>query len=78
MIMLPFGVWVIRAPKIAPRRVRKINYSIKVWTSKVRVLTFGLSSVILDFRNPRKKEKVFKFYISINVLVLQVSFATFC
>jgi len=78
MIMLPFGVWVIGAPKIAPRRVRKINYSIKVWTSKVRVLKRGLSSVILDFRNPRKKEIVFKFYISINVLVLQVSFATFC
>ena len=39
MIVLSFGVWVIGA---APRRVRKINESIEVWTSKVRVLTFGL------------------------------------
>jgi len=31
--------WVI---SLAPRRVRKMNQSIKVRTSKVRVLTFGL------------------------------------
>jgi hypothetical protein len=40
MIVLPFGVWVIG---VAPRRVRKINSSIEVRTSKVRVLPFGLS-----------------------------------
>jgi len=40
VIVLPFGVWVIG---VAPRRVRKINQSKEVGTSKVRVLTFGLT-----------------------------------
>ena len=40
MIVLPFGVWVIG---VAPRRVRKINQSKEVGTSKVRVLKFGLT-----------------------------------
>jgi len=40
MIALPFGIWVIG---VAPRRVRKINQTIEVRTSKMRVLTFSLS-----------------------------------
>ena len=40
MIVLPFGVWVIG---VALRGVGKINESNEVGTSKLRVVTFGLS-----------------------------------
>jgi len=54
-MMLPFGIWIIG---VAPRRVRKMNWSIEVRTSKVRVVPFGLSPVIrLGLRNQRKKER---------------------
>ena len=47
--------WIIL---VASRSVRKMNYSIEVGTSEVRVLTFGLSPLIkLGIRYPRKKER---------------------
>jgi len=44
---------------VAPKRVRKIDQSIKFGTSEHTVLTFGLSPVIkLGHRHLRKRERI--------------------
>ena len=57
MIVLPIGVWVIG---VVSRRVWKINWSIEVQTSKVRVWMFSLLVQWLGWvceTQQRKKEK---------------------